>query len=1490
MKTRRNESRRRNRTGARAPRVEVLERRELLATFTVTNTGDLNPNNTVVAGSLRDAILSANASPGADVIRFNIGGSGVKTISLNAALPSITDVLTIDGTTQTGYVDRPLIELNGTNAGANANGLLLSSPTQVKALTINRFGGFGIRITTSGSAVQSSFIGTTPDGLQAAPNASGGILIDTASNTQIGGGTGLGNLISGNGFDGIEIRGNSSQGNRIYGNLVGTDISGNRALPNTFDGLFISGGGFNVIGGTEAGQRNIFSGNGFRGIHLFVSNSNTIQNNYVGTTMNGSSALPNTFAGGVVIQSGTNNQIGGPLPEQRNLISGNSGDGVNLIGANRTVIQNNHIGTDVSGQLSIGNLGYGITSSGNDNLIGGLTPGVANIVAFNGGTISQDGIRISGGTGNSIFSNSIHSNRGLGIALTGSGNNGQVPPSLTVASTGVGRTLIQGTLAGSLRNSQYRLQFFSNNVPDPSGFGEGRTLIGEATVTTDDQGTAAINLTLQNPVQVDQYITATATDPNGNTSSFSAALRVEPGAISDLNLTLDATPTIATLNNPLAYTITVTNNGPDPATNVVVTNTLPSSVILDPAFNPAVETSPGGTFQINGSVVTARFPSLAPNASATVVIHVLPTAVGNITNTATVTSTDIDPDVQNNTSSLSTTVSVPADMEVNATALTFPATVGQELVYLVSVRNNGPGTATGVELTVNLPIDVNIIDASAGQGQVQFIGNTIRVLVGTLPADTPSALRIVVQPEVSGTTSLTATVRANEVQPPGPDPTPNSVTIVTPVLPASDLIARMTASPTPAVAPGLITYVIEVENVGPNAATNVMVNNPLPSMLAQVTAETDTGTVEIAGGEVRASIGTLPFGAKAFVTIRGVPVGSGLVTNTATVRSSESDPNPMDNVASATVLFNPVDMVAGLSVNSSLVLPSQQVIVTATASNFGPADATNVEIAVAIPAGLMFVSADGGVTPGLDGVVRFNAGNLVVGQTASRQLVLQPTASARSQIVSTVSASEVELDGANNTAFVDVLANPVNLVVGLDAPTGPVLVGDPVTIVAVVTNAGPGVASQVFATVPLPANASLVETRALFGVLALVPTEDGRLVAAIENLPAGATAAFTFTLRPIVEGTLPVSLSAQAAEVEINPSDNTRTVAVQVVNLAGTVGFTSPTYSVSEKDGQAVITVVRSGGTKGELVVTYAAAAGQGAVPGVNFTPVAGTLALADGQREASFVVPILRDNTTTAVMQVQLALMPVTPDSVGPNGYAILNILEADFSPTGPQVADTAILAGANGMVLSFNEPLDPATASNPANYRVSGPGGGTIPVVSATYDPTARTVVLVFGATLPANSFQTLTATGLVGLSGVPIDGAGNGVPGSPLVVSFARGTNLSFLDRDGDTASLRLTGPGAIDVFRSIDGTTQRVRVVNGNASSILSGSVRRVRGGDGRVSLGLLENVGLGFGQAQSRLRTPPFTALNSPAVSTPPRRPIVAAATPSSLLARRLWRR
>lgn len=553
--------------------------------FTVTNTNDSG------TGSLRQAILDAN-SMGGGTIQFTIPGSGVHTISPLTVLPTITQTVTIDGYTQSGSsvnTNPPTmglntvlkIELSGVNSGTNFGGLIVNAPNcTVRGLVINRFVGDGIRVCTDGNVFEGNFIGTDPTGTTAFGNGSGAVAgIDfgfcgTPASCTIGGTTpDARNLISGNISSGIGL--GSGSGNTVQGNLIGTDVTGTLALGNSGVGVGTVGSGA-LIGGATVDARNIISANN-RGIDLGGGSNHTVQGNFIGTDVTGTIALGNPNTGLSLNTGVSNSTIGGltatPGTPPGNLISGNNGNGGVILGGGGSgnLIQGNIIGADITGMQPLGNVPGGIVINGHDNMVGGTATNARNIIAFNGGgtpmcSATNAGVWVhnSGAINNAILGNSIFSNAGLGIDLEFDGdpnciepndncdvdtgpNNLQNYPVLTSAISGGGSTIIQGSL-NSVASTIFRIEFFDNTQCDPFGNGEGQTFIGSADIPTAANCNATINVTLPVNVQAGHVITATATDPNNNTSEFSACQVVgqvtpTPTASPTATHTPTATPT-----------------------------------------------------------------------------------------------------------------------------------------------------------------------------------------------------------------------------------------------------------------------------------------------------------------------------------------------------------------------------------------------------------------------------------------------------------------------------------------------------------------------------------------------------------------------------------------------------------------------------------------------------------------------------------------------------------------------------------------------------------------------------------------------------------------------------------------------------------------------------------------------------------------------------------------------------------------------------------
>jgi CSLREA domain-containing protein len=201
--------------------------------FTVNSTGDAEDVSqgdgvceTWTPGecTFRAAIMEANASPGTDTISFNIPGEGPHTISPSYGLDFIFDPIIIDGTTQPGFSGIPIIELDGSQAGPDAYGIVIhAGSSTVRGLVINRFALTGIDLDVNGdNIIQGNYIGTDLTGTVDLGNGANGVAISQGSSGNLIGGTanGAGNVIAFNSVNGIVLAGDAGTRNAISSNSI----------------------------------------------------------------------------------------------------------------------------------------------------------------------------------------------------------------------------------------------------------------------------------------------------------------------------------------------------------------------------------------------------------------------------------------------------------------------------------------------------------------------------------------------------------------------------------------------------------------------------------------------------------------------------------------------------------------------------------------------------------------------------------------------------------------------------------------------------------------------------------------------------------------------------------------------------------------------------------------------------------------------------------------------------------------------------------------------------------------------------------------------------------------------------------------------------------------------------------------------------------------------------------------------------------------------
>jgi hypothetical protein len=548
----------------------------------VTTTADSGP------GSLRQAILDADSNPGLRTIDFAIPGPGVHTITPLTALSAITGTVLVDGWSQPGFSGTPLIEISGSLAGKVSGLVITGAGATVRGLDISDF--------TSGA--------------------------------------------------GINITGAGAVGNQAYGNFLGTDPTGTRAMPNDF-GIKIDGGASaNIIGPSgngldSASGQNVVSGNSVAGVWIDGqgTDGNVVSGNLIGTSVTGDTALPdgtsyiyrysynngNSYydhlGGGVVISGrASGNWIGAGAESgagEPNVISGNASFGVQLSeeGTSNNVVQGNMIGTDLTGATELGNLSGGIDveSGASDNTLGGTSAGAGNVIIHNGGP----GILVTGNSsaGDQITANQIFANTGKAIDLSADRSSGASGPGPNdsqsyplIFSTVAGQLV--GWLGGSSPDTTFRVDIFASSSFGQEGAGEAEQFLGSLEVTTNNQGQAYFGVPFTPPAGM-PVLTASATDPAGDTSEVSAGrtvtlnaptqtVRLDPGqsnvfttASSDGFAIKD--PAGGTLNPAWEFTLSVTTG----------TLSLASTVGLAGAGNGTASLAYGGTLAAIDAALSA---------------------------------------------------------------------------------------------------------------------------------------------------------------------------------------------------------------------------------------------------------------------------------------------------------------------------------------------------------------------------------------------------------------------------------------------------------------------------------------------------------------------------------------------------------------------------------------------------------------------------------------------------------------------------------------------------------------------------------------------------------------------------------------------------------------------------------------------------------------------------------------------------------------------
>ena len=564
---------------------------------------------------------------------------------------------------------------------------------------------------------------------------------------------------------------------------------------------------------------------------------------------------------------------------------------------------------------------------------------------------------------------------------------------------------------------------------------------------------------------------------------------------SDLSVTKSGSPNPTVPEGPLTYTLEVRNRGPASSSDVVLNDQLPFRVSFQ-----SVTSSQGSCLESNGSVA-CRLGTLTAGASATVKIFVLvraSAAGATIVNSALVLAAQDDPDYSNNRVEVETKVlkgtELQADLSLTKSDSPDRVEPGQQLIYSLSIQNNGPSPATGVRLSDKLPSGLTFSSVASSQGECEESKGSVSCELEEMPPGSSAEVRIAVRVTTSDeSVTNVASVKANEDDPDGDNNTAKEETEIVGISPLGTNLALIKSDNKDPAEPGsTLIYSLTVDNEGPDDAVDVILTDELPPLVTFLAAEASQGLCSESKGMVTCKLGVLPRG-EAVKTEIAVNIGAAaagtVLINTAAVGADQEDLNNDDNVAreTTTVLRGTVfgsDVYVEKQDSKDPVEAEERFAYLLTVGNAGPGPASGVTLTDELPPELIFIAGKSsqGECNESSGTVRCELGSLARGESAEVVVSVQVDPSSPATRVlnhASVGATETDPNQSNNeaeeeTSLLGPLAPEADVSLSKRASPNPVQAGSSLSYKLTVRNAGPDPASQVKLVDSLPAEVSFV--------------------------------------------------------------------------------------------------------------------------------------------------------------------------------------------------------------------------------------------------------------------------------------------------------------------------------------------------------------------------------------------------------------------------------
>jgi len=575
-------------------------------------------------------------------------------------------------------------------------------------------------------------------------------------------------------------------------------------------------------------------------------------------------------------------------------------------------------------------------------------------------------------------------------------------------------------------------------------------------------------------------VRATTPDPDNTDNQTSTSTPIQTSA--DLSITKTG-PASAVAGQQIAWTVRASNAGPSDAQAVVVTDTLPAGI------TGASGTSSRGPCSLSGNVLSCTIGALSTGGIDIAISGTVdPAFTGTLQNATTVTSSTPDPDSTNNAASSSSSVTAAADVSVVKEFTAGPSAVpGSTVTWSITASNAGPSVATGVVVTDTVPAGVSNVTAAITTDPTRVAsctvtGNDISCQADSLAPARP--IRIAVSGQLRADVTAATLVNTALVSA-AADTTPdnNQATSTTPVTPSADLsIGKAITSGVP-VAGDLITFALDVRNLGPSTAADVEVSDQLPTEIDPdtVVASSPTGTCAVDGfGLVNCALGTsapsapAPAAAAVTITVTGrltQSLGTEL-RNTATVSSPTADPATGNNSSSVIGSVNESADVAVTKTGPPTITAGQVISWTVLVSNAGPSDARDVVLADLLPTGVGNATMTPEAGDPCSSLAACSLGTIPSGESVAVTVTGTVASGFSGSSISNearVTSTSPDPDARNNQSSASTAVDrSADLAVGKAVTPDPLVPGRDATYTVTVSNAGPSDAQASIATDPLP--------------------------------------------------------------------------------------------------------------------------------------------------------------------------------------------------------------------------------------------------------------------------------------------------------------------------------------------------------------------------------------------------------------------------------------